>query len=116
MNSKYLSIFCLSTVLLAGCATPDKMRQSAPYLELTSSNSSKSVAICIANKWENGSSFGTYPVSMRPTNTGYTISVTNYPTLFTDVNDLQAGSTIKFYRDGVSPGFEADVIKCAGPQ
>jgi hypothetical protein len=117
MNTKYFFIFCSVTALLLGCSTPGQMRQHVPDLELKSNRPAKDVAVCIADKWENGSALsffgGTYPISMRMTNDGYIVSITTYPTLFVDVNDAPNGSLIKFFRDSVSPGFESDVKKCA---
>ena len=102
---------------LAGCSTRGDMRKRPADLEVASDRSAKTVAVCIADRWENGnalSSLGaTYPITTRPLENGYTVSITSYPTLFADIVDRGTGSTVRFYRDPVSPGFEVDVRKCA---
>ncbi len=64
-------------VLIAGCATPIDMRKLTPELDLTSSKTAKAVALCIADRWENTTVMeSSFPISMRPTNEGYTIKAT----------------------------------------
>lgn len=60
---------------LAGCATPNELRQGKPTLELSSSKAARTVAICIADNWENSGSFGAIQVSMRETQSGYMITI-----------------------------------------
>jgi hypothetical protein len=107
-------LVCVLGTAIIGCANPNQMRQRAPDLELKSERPAKSLAICIADKWENGSSIGgTYPITIRPLENGFTVSITTYPTLFADVIEMPTGSVVKFFRDAVSPGFEDDIVKCA---
>ena len=92
------------------------MRQRSPALELKSERGAKSLAVCIADKWENGSHFGgTIPINFRPVENGFTVSLTNYPTFFVDVIETPTGSVVRFFHDSFMtlPEQEADVVKCA---
>jgi len=100
MFKKPLLLF-FSTVLLTACATPEQMRQQTPFLSLKSSKSAKDVAICISSKWENLGIFRmSVPVNMRPTETGYVISISFTPTTdyLIDVTNTASGSQSKYYK------------------
>lgn len=116
MKSKAL-VALVAVVFISGCSTPGDMRKRPADLELASDRTAKSVAVCIADRWENGNALSalglTYPITTRPLENGYTVSISSYPTLFADIVDQGAGSMVRFYRDPVSPGFEVDVRKCA---
>lgn len=95
-------------VLIAGCATPIDMRKLTPELDLTSSKTAKAVALCIADRWENTTVMeSSFPISMRPTNEGYTIKATvedilqQWTRLLADVNDGPNGSTTRYYKNGM---------------
>ncbi|GEM_PF-2830247 len=67
--------------LLAGCASPNEMRQRIPDLQLESVRKANTVATCIADIWENnGGNGGTIAVTMRETQSGYTVAVPCSPT------------------------------------
>lgn len=87
--------------LLFGCATPDELRQQAPLLNLKSNKPSKSVAICISDKWEGMGAFGgALTVNMRPTKTGYVVSLplNGQTGMLVDIDDVGTGSTTKYYK------------------
>jgi hypothetical protein len=92
----------LVVVLLVACATPAEMRTKNPALVIDSALPAKTVAICIANKWEESGFLGlTMPVRMRPTSTGYTISITdayNRTSFVADVDSNQSMTTTRLYR------------------
>lgn len=70
-----MRLVLVMTLVVAGCATPNELRQGKPELRLNSVKNAKNVAICIADKWENGGPFGPVPLSMRETQSGYMVSV-----------------------------------------
>lgn len=113
---KRLTLIALSA-LMAACATPDEIRKrpKALSLSLTSDKTSKQVAICISDKWESTSSFGSggpLPINTSMKNDGYTIIATarnllqTWPELIVDVRDssIGPGSTTKYYKGGL-PGY-----------
>lgn len=97
----------LTVTLLAGCATPNDLRQKKNALELTSTKSAKPVAMCIADKWENGSSFGVIPVSMRETEGGYAVAMTcNSDTCFlADISSIPPNLSKTVIYTGTVIGF-----------
>lgn len=111
--------------MIAGCTTPADLRKQKPTLELTSGNTSKQVAICIADHWENTTAVGALsssPVNMRITTEGYSVIVYGTPSMFggaapvsiADITDKPAGSFIFYYRSPVLGfgRFEDVVKKC----
>ena len=91
------------TLLLSACASPSEMRAKPPAQVFTSSADAKSVAVCIANKWENLGVFGsTLPISMRPTMTGYTVSLVNPQSaqtqLLVDIDEATTGSITRYFK------------------
>ena len=104
-------------IFLTGCSSPGDIRSTSPNLDLVSQKSSKTVAICIADKWENGGLFATVPVNMRPTTSGYTMSWLNGMGgvgLLVDVDDLGTGSKTQYFQGGVigAGRFEVAVLNC----
>lgn len=103
---------------LFGCATPRDMRNEEPTASYTSAKPSKNVAICIADKWENGGAFGTaVQVAMRPTVTGYTAAwVTGIDGvgLFVDIDDVPPGSRTRLFKHGIIGigSFQDSVSSC----
>ena len=101
MKKQHLISFCLTALFLFGCATPDELRQQTPLLDLKSAKSSKSVAICISDKWEGLGAFGgAITVNMRITKTGYVVSlpINGQTGMLVDIDDMGTGSTTKYYK------------------
>lgn len=101
MNIRYLITSLLPIFFLLGCATPAELRQQAPVLDLKSNKPSKTVAICISDKWEGMGAFGgAITVNMRLTKTGYVVSlpINTQTGMLVDVDDAGTGSTTKYYR------------------
>lgn len=106
-------IACSMLALLTGCTiNPADLRKQKPNLELTSSKTSKQVAICIADKWENTTAVGALsspPVNMRITSEGYSIIVYNPPNGFggaapisiADISDTPSGASSIYYRPSI---------------
>lgn len=88
------------------CSSPGTIRKEKPDYELTSGKSSKEIAVCIADLWENSGWFGSglQPVLMRPTDKGHTVSKNNHTggiAFLVDIDDTSTGSTTKLYKGGV---------------
>ena len=123
---KKISLFFILSLIastLSACATPAEMRQRAPELEFKSTFPSKTVAICIADRWENLSWVGgTIPVNMRPTNDGYTVSWRNeawgHTGLLVDIKDTTDGSLTRYFKNMVlgEGTFDQVVIDCQDPK
>ena len=100
---KFLSLIVLFLACLVGCATPEEMRSQPPVFEVQSPLPSKTIAICIANKWENSGFLGlTVPVHMRQITNGYMVSIRdayNTTFVFVDIEDFGTGSKTRFYRN-----------------
>lgn len=112
----------LTLPLLAGtlvaCASPTKMRQSAPELELRSPLPAKAVAICIFSRWKNADEFEPMPVKMDSVDGGYSVYWLNepfgYTMLLADVNDARGGSITRYYKHmAFATGYrDEDIIEC----
>jgi hypothetical protein len=98
-----LRTFVVAAVLLVGaCATPGDVRMKAPAFEGSSSKDAKSVAGCIADRWESG---GHQPnINARPTASGYSLTAASDLGIYgkdtsfvIDVQDTPTGSTTRFY-------------------
>lgn len=101
MKIKHLIVIFLFASTLLGCATPAELRKQAPVLELKSPKLSKSVAICISEKWEGMGAFGgAITVNMRITKTGYVVSlpINTQTGMLVDIDDAGTGSTTKYYK------------------
>ena len=105
--NKLITLFLVAA--LSACATPDAMRKEAPMLELTSSRSSKVVAMCIADRWENAA-FGADPVNFRPTSDGYTMNCC-LGMAVADVTDVLNGSKTRFFADWRFKGSYDEMVK-----
>ncbi|HUW75846.1 MAG TPA: hypothetical protein VMV70_04135 [Gallionella sp.] len=123
MQTKNNLVLCVATLWLLGCATPVDMRARTPSLDLTSSLSAKTVAICIADRWENAKIIGMsagFPINMRQTPDGYTVSASvhnafeTWTGLLADINDNPSGSTTRYFVNGVlgEGSFENAVKEC----
>ena len=94
MNLKLISV--VASLLVVGCATPDDLRKSKAEVEYNSTQPSRVVASCIADRWENAVNFGALPITVRPTSKGYTVLASNTGVqeaiLVSDVVDTPGGS------------------------
>lgn len=115
MNIKCLSVNVLCVLTLIGCATPAELRQQTPVLDLKSSKTSKTVAVCISDKWEGMGAFGgAITVNMRLTKTGYVVSlpINGQTGMLVDIDDAGTGSATKYYKGLVLlEGSFVDAIK-----
>jgi hypothetical protein len=97
---------------LAGCASPGDLRMKMPAVEASSAKQAKTVAGCIADKWEAANHKP--PISARPTSAGYSLTAGSDLGLYgkdtsfvIDVADGASGSTTKFYSNiALSSGTE----------
>ena len=105
-------------LLLAGCTTsPMDAKSKGPTHELQSSKSAKSVAACIAEKWENLYRVGS--LNIRPTENGFTViqqdqfmGGKDIPFL-ADVADRGTGSATTYYNNAISARkMDQAVIDC----
>lgn len=102
----------------AGCTTsPKDARDNTPTLELSSEKSSKIVAACIAEKWEDLYRVGA--LSVRPTPKGFTVIQQDQlgfgkdiPFL-ADIEDQGSGSITRYYNNAISARkIDQSVINC----
>lgn len=104
MTSRHLlpPLFLATLIgLLVGCATPAELRQQTPALDLKSMKSSKTVAVCISDKWEGMGAFGgAITVTMRITKSGYVVSlpINGQTGMLVDVDDVGTGSRTRYYK------------------
>jgi hypothetical protein len=101
-----LSHLLLAAVLVAGCATPADMRARKPDFEAHSNRSAKEIAICVADRWENSGPFGgSIPVTLRPTETGFTVSwrneVLGHTGMLVDIDEVSSGTRTRFFKSAV---------------
>ena len=115
-------LLSLAAAALNGCATPAEMRMRPPELEVKSTFPSKSVSMCIADRWENAGPFGgTIPVNMRPIDEGYSVSWRNeiygHTGMLVDVKDTLDGSLTRYFKNMVigEGAFDQIVIDCQDP-
>ena len=111
------AVLIIAALIVSGCSSPGALRSSGPDLNLTSNKPAKVVAPCIADGWENSGVFGNVPISMRPTQMGYSVSWINGAGgvgMLADIGEEGTGSRTKYYRGAVlgSSGFEAAVKNC----
>lgn len=117
--SRLVTLLLLAAALSA-CATPAEMRQRSPEMELKSTLTSKSVSICIADRWESACA-GTTPINMRPIEGGYTVSWRNevygHTGMLVDVKDTLDGSLTRYFKNMVigEGTFDQIVIDCQYP-
>lgn len=99
---RFLTVIGLAS-LVASCSTPGEVRAKPPSLEVASQKSTKDVAGCIGDKWEQvgrGTS-----LSFRPTRSGYSlvaednmIGFYGKDTAFVvDVDETKHGSASRLY-------------------
>lgn len=111
---KTLSMITLAACA-SGCSTPGDVRSTSPIYEATSSKSAKSVAGCVADKFELSFRSG---VNSRPTSNGYSVwkeddmglygKVTG---LVVDIDDSSSGSSIRFYSKGALSSAKDTVLR-----
>jgi hypothetical protein len=103
----------LLLLMLAGCASPETIRQSPPEYLGTSSRPAVDVATCIADEWGK-----TRKVSMRPTQGGYTVTLTDNVfannNVIADVIGKDDGSMTTYQRYLMSPAFDQAITSCQG--
>lgn len=114
--TRYLTSIAIA--ILCGCATPNQMRESAPAATFSSTKTAKSIALCVAKRWENSGYGGTPSVAFRLTETGFTVAVRNESVgstqLLADIDDTHTGSETRYFK-GVVLGegaFDAAVKEC----
>ena len=95
-----ISTFLISGVLvISGCSSPETLRKMTPNLIVSSGKSAKTVAVCIANKWETSAPI--YQVNFRPSDSGFQISALNQFAGFVDnmvdIEESASGSTTKHF-------------------
>ena len=120
MSSRTRHLLPLFTsLLIAACATPSEMRAQKPALVQQSTEGAKTVAVCIANAWENSGFAGSTPaVNMRPTTTGYTVSLLDVgfgrTQLLADIDESLKGSTTRYFKHLIigEAAFDAAVVSC----
>lgn len=88
------TIIVALTLVLAACATPNDLRKTTPDLKVESDRDAKSIAMCIANGWENTRAIGgASPVTLRETPKGYMVYILcagSNACLLADVKSLSA--------------------------
>lgn len=72
MEKVYLCVAI--TFLLGGCASSSNLREQAPTLQLTSSNTAKDVALCLSEKWEKLLGYNTH-LSVLPRRNGSSLEI-----------------------------------------
>lgn len=97
-------------IVLSACATPNDRRQGVPDINMQSNKTSKEVALCIADKWENTRPllvFSSPPVNTNIRANGYSVAATmtnqfgsTNTIALVDILDYQQGSFIKYYKMG----------------
>jgi hypothetical protein len=106
---KHITLVAVLGLLVsaAGCSTPADVRNSGSKYEAKSTKTSKAVAGCLADKLELAFKYG---VNSRPTSGGYSVWVEHdlggglygkVTGVVVDIDDLQDGSTIRFYSKGL---------------
>lgn len=113
-----LIVTLIGAAVLAGCTTsPMDAKSKGPTFELQSTKSAKTVATCIAEKWENLYRVGN--LNLRPTQNGYSViqqdqvmGGKDIPFL-ADVDDRGTGSTTTYYNNAFSARkMDQAVIDC----
>lgn len=103
-----------SLLILSACSvTPDKLRISEPVFQIESNKSSKQLASCIADGWENIDFLIYSPVvSYRPTPSGHRVIqyVNGTLTHLADIESVQSGSKVKIYTEALDFGEDPAVI------
>ncbi|MGV8921278.1 MAG: hypothetical protein ACOH2R_26465 [Pseudomonas sp.] len=113
---KFIPIFLV--YFLFGCATPNEMREGPPTLKLSSTKSSKTVALCVTTHWENAGFGGTLNVNFRPTGTGFTVAVRNESIgstqFLADIYDTETGSTTHYFKGAAwgAGAFDTAIKEC----
>jgi hypothetical protein len=96
----------LVAIVLIGCATkPKELQQKPPEIKFVSLKSSKQIAECIADKWQNApfTSLITGTLTSRTTPRGYTViqnangGLGADPAFVSDINDIPTGTVTFFY-------------------
>ena len=115
MKKSCLFSVVTAAMFLCACSTPGDVRSTAPAYEATSSKNAKSVAGCVADKFEVSFRSG---VNSRPTSNGYSVwkeddmglygKVTG---LVVDVDDAPAGSSIRVYAKGALSSAKETVVR-----
>ena len=95
-------------VLLAGCSSVSDTRDTAPLLQVSSSNSAKQVAECIRDGWQNIAVWGAgIGGTLQESNGRYTVFSpdSQTPWHLADVTPTLTGSKVSyhFYRTWQSP-------------
>ena len=103
---------------LVGCTTsPVDAKSKGPAFELQSPKHAKTVAACIADKWENLYRVGS--LNVRPTQNGYAViqhdqfmGGKDIP-FFAEVEERSTGSTTTYYSNAISARkIDQAVIDC----
>lgn len=102
----------IASLLLVGCGTLEGLRSKEPEFKVSSTNGTKEVALCIADKWE---SYVGDPstISMREKQVGHQVMMTcQYgPCLFADILPNGKGSTTTLYSTAVGASAMLDHVK-----
>ncbi len=102
-------IVAVLVIGLAGCATPNDVRKSAPELQLTSTKTPKQVASCIADKWEDAKLL----VRSRETERGYalTVMINDVLCYLADVVGSADKTSTKYYVNCFSYDLASSAVK-----
>ena len=114
MNTKYPLLLAV-VLVLAGCATPNDMRQTKPTQSFESRKPARVVGVCIADTWDKDPSIAQASRG-RETNSGYTVSAYcegMYPCMVADVATTSGGSKTVTHTRGIgSDAFMRAAQKC----
>lgn len=102
MNTKYPLLLAV-VLVLAGCATPNDMRQTKPTQTFDSKKTAKVVGVCLADTWDKDPSTAQASIG-RETNSGYTVSAYcegMYPCMVADIVSTASGSKTSTYTRGI---------------
>lgn len=108
----------LAILSLCGCATPNQMRAGTPAADFSSTKAAKTVALCVAKRWENSGFGGTPAVTFRPTESGFIVAVRNEAIgstqLLADIDDSPTGSRTRYFKGAVlgEGDFDMAVKEC----
>lgn len=108
----------LAIFMLFGCSTPNQMREAAPAADFSSAKAAKTVALCVAQRWENSGIGGTPSVTFRPTESGFMVAIRNEAIgsiqLLADIDDSPTGSRTRYFKGAVlgEGAFDAAVKDC----
>lgn len=115
---RVLTIISMVIALSACTTTPQKLRNSDPVFESSSSTGALTVATCIAERWENLDYLLYSPVvNIRQSSSGY--EVTQYLdgvlTHLADIEETPTGTKVNIYTEALSLGDDPaveSVVSC----